>query len=173
MKDLHPKGLASPLCPRTWQIHLCGPSARKLYIVKVAQSCPTLCDLVGYTVLGILQARILEWVPFPFYRESSRPRERTQVSHIAGGFFTRWATREAQESEMWINLWSARRACLSCKHTRHEDNFEFHEEIKADFSSQRCAEWDVPLEMRRYGIPHPALFPTGFLIEIRCLIFKC
>ena len=37
---------------------------------------------------GILQARILEWVVFPFSRESSQPRDRTQVSCIAGGFFT-------------------------------------------------------------------------------------
>ena len=46
---------------------------------------------------GILQARILEWVAFPFSRESSRPRGQTQVSRIAGSFFTSWATREAQE----------------------------------------------------------------------------
>ena len=46
-----------------------------------------------YTVHGILQARILEWVAFPFSRGSSQPRDRTQVSHIAGGFFTSWATR--------------------------------------------------------------------------------
>ena len=37
---------------------------------------------------GILQARILEWGAFPFSRESSQPRDRTQVSHIAGRFFT-------------------------------------------------------------------------------------
>ena len=45
----------------------------------------------------ILQAKILEWVAFPFSRGSSRPRDQTQVSHIAGRFFTSWATREAQE----------------------------------------------------------------------------
>ena len=39
--------------------------------VKVAQSCPTLCDPMNYTVHGILQARILEWIAFPFYRGSS------------------------------------------------------------------------------------------------------
>ena len=50
-----------------------------------------------YTVHGILQARILEWVAFPFSRGSSQPRDWTQMSHIAGGFFTSWATREAQE----------------------------------------------------------------------------
>ena len=49
----------------------------------------------GYTVHGILQARILEWVAIPFPKGSSEPRDRTQVFWIAGGFFTRWATREA------------------------------------------------------------------------------
>ena len=49
-------------------------------------------------VHGILQARILESVAFPFSRGSFQPRNRTQVFHIAGGFFTSWATREAQES---------------------------------------------------------------------------
>ena len=63
--------------------------------VKVAQSFATFCNPVDYTVHGILQARILEWVAFPFCRRSSQPRDQTQVSHIAGGFFTRWATREA------------------------------------------------------------------------------
>ena len=62
--------------------------------VKVAQSCLTLCDPMGYTVHGILQARILEWVAFPFSRGSSQPRDQTQGSCIVGRFFT---TREAQE----------------------------------------------------------------------------
>ena len=55
--------------------------------------CPTLCDPMDYTVYGILQARILKWVAFPFSRRSSQPRDRTQVPCIAGGFFTSWATR--------------------------------------------------------------------------------
>ena len=45
--------------------------------------------------MGILQARILEWVATPSSWGSSQPRDRTQVSHIAGGFFITWATREA------------------------------------------------------------------------------
>jgi len=49
--------------------------------VKVTQSCLTLCDTMDYTVHGILQARKLEWVAFPFSRASSQPRDRTQVSH--------------------------------------------------------------------------------------------
>ena len=65
--------------------------------VKFAQLCPILCDRMDHTVHGILQARILVWVAFPFSRGSSQSRDWTQVSHIAGGFFTNWATREAQE----------------------------------------------------------------------------
>ena len=62
-----------------------------------SQSCPTLCNPMDYTVNGILQARILEWAAFPFSRGSSQPRDWTQVSRIAGGFLSSWATRKAQE----------------------------------------------------------------------------
>ena len=51
--------------------------------------------------MGILQAKILEWVAMPSSRGSSQPRDQTQVSHIAGGFFTIWATREAK---IWEEL---------------------------------------------------------------------
>ena len=57
-------------------------------LVKVAQLCLTLCNPMNYTAHGILQARILEWVAFPFSRESSQPRDLIQFSLIAGGFFT-------------------------------------------------------------------------------------
>ena len=50
---------------------------------------------MNYTVHEILQARILERVAFPFSRGCSQPRDWTQISHIAGGFFTTWPTREA------------------------------------------------------------------------------
>ena len=56
--------------------------------VQVAQSYSTLCDPMDYTVHGILQARILEWVAFSFSGESSQPKDQTQVSRIADGFFT-------------------------------------------------------------------------------------
>ena len=52
---------------------------------------------IDYIVQGILWARILAWVAFPFSRESSQPRDQTQVSSIEGRFFTGWVTREAQE----------------------------------------------------------------------------
>ena len=63
------------------------PTKVHLVKVKVAQSCLTLCNPMDYTVHGILQARILEWVAFPFSRGSSQPRDRTQVSRLAGRFF--------------------------------------------------------------------------------------
>ena len=61
--------------------------------VSVAQSClilydPMDCSLPGSSVYGILQARTLEWVVIPFSRVSSQPRDQTQVSRIAGRFFT-------------------------------------------------------------------------------------
>ena len=64
------------------------PFVNGLVKVKVVQLCPTLCNPMDYTVHGILQARILEWVAFPFSRGSSQPRDQTQVSRIAGGLFT-------------------------------------------------------------------------------------
>ena len=51
---------------------------------------------MNYTVHEILQAKILEWVAFPFSRGSSQPRDQTQLSCIASRFFTNWAIREAQ-----------------------------------------------------------------------------
>ena len=69
-------------------------------------SCPTLCELMdcslpGSSIHGILQARILEWVAMPSSRGYSQNRNQTQVSHIAGGFFTSWATREACHVICW------------------------------------------------------------------------
>ena len=54
---------------------------------------------MDYIVRGTLQARILEWVAVPLSRGSSQPRDQTQVSRIAGRFFTSWATGEAQVAE--------------------------------------------------------------------------
>ena len=62
-------------------------------------SCVRLCDPMDYTVHGILQVRILEWVAFPFSRGFSQPRDWTQVSPIAGRFFTNWATKEAKKKK--------------------------------------------------------------------------
>ena len=64
---------------------------------KVLNHVLTLCDTRDYRVLGILWARILEWMPFPspgdLPNPGIEPRDRTQVSCITGRFFTSWATR--------------------------------------------------------------------------------
>ena len=69
--------------------------------VLVVQSCLTFCDPMdsgppGSPVHGILQARILEWVAIPFCRGSSQPRDRAQISCLAGRLFTVWATISPQ-----------------------------------------------------------------------------
>ena len=73
---------------------------------EVAQSCPTLCDpmdcsLPGFSIQGIFQARILEWVAISFSR-SSWPRDWNWVSCIVSRCFTIWATREVQDS--WVQI---------------------------------------------------------------------
>ena len=82
-----------------WLIHACN-FLKAIFKLLVTQSCLTLCDPMdcgppGSSVHGILQARILEWVAIPFFRGTSRPRDRTLVSCIAGRFFIVWATWEA------------------------------------------------------------------------------
>ena len=87
----------------------------------VTQSCLTLCDpmdcsLLGSSVHGIFQARILEWVAISFSRGSSNTREWTWVSRIAGRFFTIWATREAHMShiiEQWTSYLNSRHTATS------------------------------------------------------------
>ena len=90
------KGKESPV----WQMISSGASRVLFYTVStiqikcvlVAQSCPTLRTLPGFSVHGILQVKILEWIAIPFSRGSSRPRDWTLVSWIAGRFFTICAT---------------------------------------------------------------------------------
>ena len=109
MQDIGPN--VSGLCDTPWHVHfivLLKTSNREnifflilslwMFLGSESRSVmSTLCEPMDYMVYGTLQARILEWAVFPFSRGSSQPRDRTQVSHITGGFFTSWATREAQE----------------------------------------------------------------------------
>ena len=83
--------------------------------VKVTQSCPTLCDPMDCTVHGILQARILEWVAFPFSRGSFQTMDWTQVSHIAGGFFTSWAVTEVPTMYLEATMLAQKAILLSQK----------------------------------------------------------
>ena len=65
----------------------------------------SLLDTMDYTVHGILQARILEWIAFPFSRGSSPHRNWTRVSCIAGRYFTNWAMREAVTFILLVSMW--------------------------------------------------------------------
>ena len=81
-------------------------------------------DPLDYIVHGILQARILEWVAFPFSRGSYQPRNQTRVSSIAGGFFTNWAIREAKSYGSSIfKFWSI--SILFSIAPRNEQSFSF------------------------------------------------
>ena len=95
-------------CVLMWSLCLPGWVLRWPHLTRntlhtcalVAQSCPTFCDPIdcsppGSSIHGILQARMQEWVATPFSRRSSWPRDWTQVSHTASGFFNDWATGEA------------------------------------------------------------------------------
>ena len=64
---------------------------------------PMVCSPPGSSVHGILQVRILEWVAISFSRGPSQPRDQTQVSWIADGFFIDWATREVCTGRQILN----------------------------------------------------------------------
>ena len=76
---------------------------------EVAQSCQTLCDPMdcsppGFSIHGILQARILDWVTISFSRGSSRPRDRTHVSHVGSRCFTLWKGNP-RKRVLYVCMW--------------------------------------------------------------------
>ena len=90
--------------PQKCHVLLHGTHSTRL-VSEVTQSCPTLCHPMncsppGSSIHGILQARILKWVAISFSRGSSWPRDRTQVSRIAGRHFNLWATRAFNKIRM-------------------------------------------------------------------------
>ena len=106
--DLYVPGFISPMASRDSAVlWVC-----KAVCVCVLScfSCVRFCDLFncslpGSSVQRFLQARILEWVTLPSSRESSWPRDQTQASCIAGGFFTIWAIREAGDFFLCLLHW--------------------------------------------------------------------
>ena len=100
-------------------VHLCNPMG---------------CSPSGSSVHGILQAEILEWVATPSSRGTSQPRDQTQVSSIAGRFFTVWATREAGRTQ-WIPA-SGCPALIPAKATAVLSTFAFARLV------QMAAQWE-------------------------------
>ena len=104
-----------------WSKYMCVHNFDSESRSVVSNSCDPMDSATPWTLHGILQARILEWVAFPFSRGSSQPRDWIQISHIAGRFFTSWAIRGAQEywSEHPIpfsrgSSWPRNRTRVSC-----------------------------------------------------------
>ena len=109
---MHSQSLQSCLIHECSACFICAPEFSILLLIfsfACAQSLSglTLCNPMDQSLqaplsMGILQARILVWVALPSSRGSSWPRDQTQVSRFAGGFFTVWVTREGQE---YWNVW--------------------------------------------------------------------
>ena len=113
------------------------------------------CDLVdctppGSSIHGILQARILEWVAVSFSRGSFWPWNQTQVSCIAGRFFTHWATQEAQGT--WGNIKGFQ------THTWHWPFMLHHPTSSPCYHLQMCTQISCS-EMFRDKGPHKTLTP--------------
>ena len=72
-----------------------------------SESCSVMSDFLDFTVCGILQARILEWVAS---RGSSQPKDWTQVSCVASRFFTSWAMKEAYSLTQRTWIWASSRS---------------------------------------------------------------
>ena len=98
-----------------------------LLICSVTKCCPNLCDPMSdsqqvFSVHGIFQVWILEWVAISFSRGPSRHRDRTRVSHIVGRCFMVQATREARRHQQRIcspshSLPRLQDTMRSCEHT--------------------------------------------------------
>ena len=148
----------------------------KCSVWLVGQSYLTLCDpkdcsLPASSVHGILHARILEWVAMLSSKGSSQPRDQTPVSHIAGGFFTSWATKEAQEILEWVTYPFSRGTSQSRNPTRVSciaGIFFIYLSHQAN-TSIKLGRWFLPKErfscgstdpVRKFTVPGPGLFHT-------------
>ena len=129
--------------------------------------CPTLYDPVdcsppGFSVHGILQTRILEWVAIPFSRGSSRPRDRAWVSRIAGRFFTVWTTREAFMKVIHYKG----NSCL-------KNACEWKRILYCSGQTGQCCVWSSASEMAPVSLAswysHPPVAPSHTALGLVCV----
>ena len=73
--------------------------------MKVTQSCLTLCDPMNYTVHGILQARILEWVAFPLSGDLPKPRIEPRTPALQGDSLPAELPRKDSQSFIDASFW--------------------------------------------------------------------
>ena len=112
------------------------------------------------------RARILEWVALPLSRGSSQPRDRTQVFHIAGGFFTSWATRKPSCCK-WCKLAKG----VDCFSDLWKTDRRLTNEMKSIFSL-------APEELLRQGrsnkccvLPSWSWLAADFGLEVSCIFW--
>ena len=100
------------------------------------------CSLLGSSIHGIFQARMLEWVAISFSRGSSQPRDWTQISRIVGRHFTIWATREVtiEYLKQWIKWCQQRREKGRVKKKKKTRSviLYFQSDYIAAFSVPKC-----------------------------------
>ena len=133
---------------KSWKAYLClhGTSSIKSVKVKVLvdQSCPTICDPMdysppGFSVHGILQARILEWVAISFSKRPSRPRDQTRVSCIGRQILYHWATRESPRASYTVLINSQMMPVLLVRVPHFE---------KQDFRKSISTKWTTELTVK-------------------------
>ena len=130
--------------------------------VVTDSSQPYGCSPPTFSVHGILQARILEWVAIPFSRGSSWPRDWTWVSWIAGGLFTIWATREAPSQCLLVFD-----VCCACV-LREEHQIKLSNPLRSEF---RKAEWGRVRQGTRVSCkvaPEQPLLTQQWALEVKC-----
>ena len=119
--------------------------------VKVAQSCLSLCNPMDYTVHGILQTRILNWVAVPFSKGSSQLRDQTQLSWISCRFFTSWASREGYKHFYYPQKHSPHSLGSRCLFLLYPRTLLRRRDKKA-FLSDPCKEIEEATEWERLEI---------------------
>ena len=128
-----------------------------------------------YTVHGIFYARMVEWAAFPFSRGSSQSRDQTQASHIAGRFFTSWATREVE----WVaypsssgssqpNQMELKQGLLYCRWIFYQLYQKVLGRVIREFSSVQFSCSVVSNLLRPHGLQHTRL--PYFITNSRSLL---
>ena len=115
--------------------------------VKVVQSCPTLCDPMDFTVCEILQARILEWVAFPFSTQGSNPVLLHcrwilyQLSHKGSPRILKWVAYPFSSGSSWPRNWTG----VSCVTGGFLPTEPPAQEAPRQLTLEGCNHWWYPL----------------------------
>ena len=131
--------------------------------VKVTQLCLTLCDTVVYTVHGILQARILEWVAFPFSRGSSQPKKPSiSKVDIKSRLMPNNCKADWRTQHQWclISPGNTAQCKTPCRKTRHQ------------WPSQKVTQKSLSLNVKNFNDHLTNLFHMPFPFSGICMSYK-